>query len=188
MDSYFLTDQAFHSDLLGALLLFGNFLWMPLVKTIFSIHCLSLKGLDFLHQLAERTEPKETQIFTKEKLHSSEVLRVAFSFNSHSAKCFRRKLNLLADVDSTKICVCTCGMYCKYHHRNRNKFRIKTTNSLRYHTLPDAGLNIFFKWGFFFSVLYSTLFHLPPLKFHCVEGCWDRTQDSCDYGTDCRTL
>ena len=35
---------------------------------------------------------------------------------------------------------------------------------------------IFFKEGSFgfFSVLYSTLFHLPPLRFHCVGGCWDR--------------
>jgi hypothetical protein len=24
-------------------------------------------------------------------------------------------------------------------------------------------------------VLYSTLLHLPPLRFHCVGGCWDRT-------------
>jgi hypothetical protein len=30
--------------------------------------------------------------------------------------------------------------------------------------------------------------HLPPLRFHCVGGCWDRTQDSCDYGIDCQTL
>ncbi len=27
-------------------------------------------------------------------------------------------------------------------------------------------------FGFF---LYSTLLHLPPLRFHCVGGCWDRT-------------
>ncbi len=27
----------------------------------------------------------------------------------------------------------------------------------------------------FFSVLYSTLLHLPPLRFRCVGGCWDRT-------------
>jgi hypothetical protein len=24
-----------------------------------------------------------------------------------------------------------------------------------------------------FCVLYSTLLHLPSLKFHCVGGCWD---------------
>jgi hypothetical protein len=30
--------------------------------------------------------------------------------------------------------------------------------------------------------------HLPALTFYCVGGCWDRTQDSCDYGIDCQTL
>jgi hypothetical protein len=30
-------------------------------------------------------------------------------------------------------------------------------------------------------VRYSTLLHLPPLRFHCVGGCWDRTQDGYDY-------
>jgi hypothetical protein len=29
----------------------------------------------------------------------------------------------------------------------------------------------------FFYELYSTLFHLPPLRFHCVGGCLDRTKD-----------
>jgi hypothetical protein len=37
-------------------------------------------------------------------------------------------------------------------------------------------------------VRYSTLLHLPPLRFHCVGGCWDRTQDSCDYDIGCQTL
>jgi hypothetical protein len=41
---------------------------------------------------------------------------------------------------------------------------------------------------FFFFIRYSTLIHLPPLRFHCVGGCWDRTQDSCDYGIGCQTL
>jgi hypothetical protein len=35
-------------------------------------------------------------------------------------------------------------------------------------------------WIFFLNVLYSTLLHLPPLRYHCVGGCWDRTQDFCD--------
>jgi hypothetical protein len=30
--------------------------------------------------------------------------------------------------------------------------------------------------------------HLPPLRFHCVRGCWVRTQDRCDFGTGCQTL
>jgi hypothetical protein len=45
---------------------------------------------------------------------------------------------------------------------------------------------LFVKGGFFwffllfYVVRYSTLFHLPPLRFHYVGGCWDRTQDCCE--------
>jgi hypothetical protein len=28
----------------------------------------------------------------------------------------------------------------------------------------------------FFDVLFSTLLHLPPLRFQCIGGCWDQTQ------------
>ncbi len=37
----------------------------------------------------------------------------------------------------------------------------------------------FFRF-FSFFVLYSTLLHLPPLRFYCVGGCWDRTPASSD--------
>jgi hypothetical protein len=37
------------------------------------------------------------------------------------------------------------------------------------------------------DIRYSTLLHLPPLRFHCVRGCWDRTQDCCDSGIDSQT-
>jgi hypothetical protein len=33
----------------------------------------------------------------------------------------------------------------------------------------------------FSSVQYSALLHLPPLRFHCADGCWDRSQDRCNY-------
>ncbi len=40
---------------------------------------------------------------------------------------------------------------------------------------------LFKQKDFFFFILfgffYSTLLYLPPLRFHCVGGCWDRTQD-----------
>jgi hypothetical protein len=39
----------------------------------------------------------------------------------------------------------------------------------------------------FFCVLYSTLLHLPSLRFHCVGGCWDRIQDCCDFGIGSQT-
>ncbi len=53
--------------------------------------------------------------------------------------------------------------------------------------LPELWLlkEYFYKGGFFldFVVLYSTLFHLPPLRLHCAGGCWDRTQGWCyDFG------
>jgi hypothetical protein len=39
-------------------------------------------------------------------------------------------------------------------------------------------LFLYFWGGFFvFFVLYSTLLHLPPLRFRCADGCWDRTQN-----------
>jgi hypothetical protein len=38
------------------------------------------------------------------------------------------------------------------------------------------------------SSFFSTLFHLPPLRSHCVGGCWNRTQDSCDYCIGSQTL
>ncbi len=36
-------------------------------------------------------------------------------------------------------------------------------------------------------ILYSTPLHLPPLRLHCVRGCWNRTQVSCDFGIGCQT-
>ncbi len=41
--------------------------------------------------------------------------------------------------------------------------------------------NIFWGIKFFFFILYSALLHLPPLRFHCADGCWDRTQDRCNW-------
>jgi hypothetical protein len=41
---------------------------------------------------------------------------------------------------------------------------------------------------FYFYVRYLTLLHLLPLRFHCVGGCWDRTQDCCDFGIDDQAL
>ena len=32
-------------------------------------------------------------------------------------------------------------------------------------------------------ILYSTLLYLPPLRFHCVGGCWDEAQDCGDFGS-----
>ncbi len=43
-------------------------------------------------------------------------------------------------------------------------------------------LRIFRKGDFcFLCTLFNTA-HLPPVRFHCVRGCWDRTQDSSTLG------
>jgi hypothetical protein len=57
--------------------------------------------------------------------------------------------------------------------------------------IPDLEA-VYLKGDFFsffsFYVRYSTLLYLPPLRFHCVGGCLDRTQGSCDSGIGCQTL
>ncbi len=48
-----------------------------------------------------------------------------------------------------------------------------------YTLLPHTHAYIFLGDFLSFSVQYSALLHLPPLRFHCADGCWDRTQDRC---------
>jgi hypothetical protein len=40
----------------------------------------------------------------------------------------------------------------------------------------------------FFMYFIQHLLHLPPRRFHCVGGCWDRIQDCCDVGIVSQTL
>ena len=42
--------------------------------------------------------------------------------------------------------------------------------------------------GDFFLVLYSAHLHLPPLRFHCADGCWDQTQVPCNWCIGSQTL
>ncbi len=64
-----------------------------------------------------------------------------------------------------------------YLHFMHVKSRVNVTWIKDFITLLKVKQRIFF---FFLHVLYSTLLNLPPLRFHCVGGCWDRTQDWCD--------
>jgi hypothetical protein len=50
-------------------------------------------------------------------------------------------------------------------------------STVRLSSLPSQCNTVFY-------VRYSTLLHLPPLRFQCVGGCRDRTQDCCDSGID----
>jgi hypothetical protein len=47
--------------------------------------------------------------------------------------------------------------------------------------------NFFRFFLIFMYVIQHCLLHLPPLRFHCVGGCWDRTQDCCNFGIDSQT-
>jgi hypothetical protein len=58
--------------------------------------------------------------------------------------------------------------------------------SIRYKEYIIRG--IFEDLFFIFYILYSTLLHLPPLRFHCADGCWDRTQDRCYWCIGSQTL
>ncbi len=68
--------------------------------------------------------------------------------------------------------------FCYILRVNGNIARVPTTSLRIIILLKNRGIF----WIFSFYVRYSTLLHLPPLRFDCVLGCWDRTQDSCDYG------
>jgi hypothetical protein len=66
--------------------------------------------------------------------------------------------------------------------------RLQTTSRLHYHAKIFFLLNIFLgDYFFFFRTIFSTL-HLPPLRFHCADGCWDRTQDRCNWCIGSQTL
>ncbi len=53
------------------------------------------------------------------------------------------------------------------------------------HNVPIINKMIFKE---FFYVLYSTLLHLPPFRFHLVGRCWNQTQDCFDRGIGSQTL
>ncbi len=60
----------------------------------------------------------------------------------------------------------------KYHLHMYTRYSVNTSKS-KYTLYTHTLLKYYF---FFFYVRYSTLLHLPPLRFHCVGGCWDRTK------------
>jgi hypothetical protein len=66
------------------------------------------------------------------------------------------------------------------------RFRLLALHTLIILISHKRKVFLWFKGNFY--VMYSTLFHLPPLRFHSVGGYRDRTQDGCDYDIDCQTL
>ncbi len=78
----------------------------------------------------------------------------------------------------------------KVHHPCRwHRWQMKKSSNWKvliifYLPLSIVELKGGFFWIFSFYVHYSALLHLLPLRFHCVWGCWDRTQDCCDFVID----
>ncbi len=75
------------------------------------------------------------------------------------------------------------------YQNHQNKFYWWTIHG----GLPLCELFIFFYFIYFlgylnFFLLYPTLLHLPPLRFHCADGCWDRTRDCCNWCIGGQTL
>jgi hypothetical protein len=60
---------------------------------------------------------------------------------------------------------------------DRMRVRSKNSVSSSMHTENSTIVKGRFCGFFSFYIGYSTLLHLPPLRFHCVGRCWDRTQD-----------
>jgi hypothetical protein len=57
-------------------------------------------------------------------------------------------------------------MYVWFAEKSGKKDDEEGTKRLKMTQKEDGNLFIFY-------VLYSTLLHLPPHRFHCVGGCWD---------------
>ncbi len=76
-------------------------------------------------------------------------------------------------------------MHLSFFHLNRRGRRFKSLEliskaAILQRCLLRQPIYHFFEGNFF--GFYFTLLHLPPNRFNCVAGCWDRTQDSCHLG------
>jgi hypothetical protein len=79
------------------------------------------------------------------------------------------------------------------HLKGHDQLKVHKIENFFVSEFEFCSISLFFLyifWGdfFIFFVLYSTLLHLPPLRFHCADGCWDRTQDCCIWCIGSQTL
>jgi hypothetical protein len=71
------------------------------------------------------------------------------------------------------------GQY--FNHERKNNILEPQENKMQLTFFACPTGKYLLKGGFFldfFYVRYSALIHLPPLRFHCVGGCWNRTQEN----------
>ena len=71
-------------------------------------------------------------------------------------------------------------LYCKVTLKKNNKEGEKLPQLRR----STKSYKVDFFLFSFFNVRYSTVLELPTLRFRCVVGFWDRTQDCCDFRID----
>jgi hypothetical protein len=102
---------------------------------------------------------------------------------------WKEKEGVLLDIGEEVVVDTNWGVQCYFvpdrcvPEQKARMMRPLDEASLRRRVSDRWVLKHFFVFYFFiFSVIYSTLLHLPPFRFHCVGGCWDLTQDSCDLG------
>ncbi len=110
------------------------------------------------------------------------------------AKILKRKI-VLYRRNEKKI---LCFFFVKYYLiRKQQRWSVSNTFPIFSRIYVNQSLNmqcfffifLFFRGIFSFSfVLYSALLHLPPLRFHCADGFWDRTQDRCNWCIGSQTL
>jgi hypothetical protein len=89
------------------------------------------------------------------------------------------------------VCLSVCLSACTFAYHSLSVFPfvcLYVCQSSRF-SISHSELNesLVIGGGFFF-VLYSALLHLPPLRFHCADRCWDRTQDRCNRCIDSQTF
>jgi hypothetical protein len=161
-----------------------------LIKVDLLAACIALRvaGAVFVMRCKIIGAPKKLKMAPS--LISGLELGLATEFRSE--KIPRNRLGMVSVIPRKKVLIPRHSeVYGRDHSEARNgrkwhekKYK-KSCSSLQQTECFQRGN---FLWISLFIVRYSPLPHLPPLRFYCVEGYWDRTQDSCDYCIDCQTL
>jgi hypothetical protein len=123
----------------------------------------------------------------------------AFSFYLQNGtsmfSCLQLKKQLLAKLSILQPCLFEAFLKLETillwkPARKRSNYLLMRRETWNY--WPAQGLMLrkrgIFMMFSFYVLGYTTLLNLPTLRFRCVGGCWDRTQDCCDFGIVSQTL
>ncbi len=113
---------------------------------------------------------------------------VLFHIQEYIRFFFAWQLYFYADFNIYSLLKDTCSSISAFIiQRNKVLTRVKLRKSISLYT--EFFLKIFLGFFFlFFSIHYSSQLHLLPLRFHCANRCWDRTQDRCNWCIGSQTL